>query len=204
MPTKIQLSVLVAFAAVLWFVALLLGGADVSIALLKPYTLVVSALGGLLICFDRWLWRSRVLAGWLIHRPDIAGTWLAALSPTGESHNEFQTMAAYIAVRQTYSSLSMRLYSEESSSELLSGQISRAQDGTFRIAAVYRNTPRISLQDISRTHHGAMLMSISTGDQVTLSGHYWTDRLSVGEIQLTERRRKIADSHASARALFAA
>ena len=49
---------------------------------------------------------------------------------------------------------------------------------------MFRNQPRISVQDQSRTHLGALVLDV-IGDPSSpseLKGHYWTDRGTSGEI----------------------
>jgi hypothetical protein len=206
MPTKTQLSIIVALAAVVWLGVLAFSGVELSLAMLKPYSIVVTAVGGGFVVFDRWLWRWRPLFGWLVHRPDLSGTWLATLAPIPQPGGpvDLPPIRAYVTVYQTFTALSVRLYSDESSSEQLAGEIRRAPDDTYTLAVVYRNTPRISLQERSRSHQGAMLLELSADPTATPRGHYWTDRFSIGEISLDKRNHERADSFSSARQLFAA
>ena len=109
-----------------------------------------------------------------------------------------------MVIRQTLSSLRIRLYTAESESETLSAKVHCCEDGTFTVAGVYRNTPRLGVRDRSPLHHGSILLSVQGDPPQSLSGEYWTDRLSQGELELTARAMTFAHSFDQARALLPA
>jgi hypothetical protein len=92
-----------------------------------------------------------------------------------------------MVIQQTFSSVSLRLFTAESHSETISARVVRCDDGNWSLAAVYRNTPRLQVRERSPLHHGALLLHVQGGAVPTLSGQYWTDRLSQGEFLLSGR-----------------
>ena len=139
----------------------------------------------ILAAFDLWIWRISMLRGWFVKRPCIHGTWKASLQSQWtdpETGTAPPAIAAYIAIRQTYSMLSMRLMTEESTSEILGAEMVRAPDDTYRVAGVYRNEPRLSVRERSPIHYGAVLLQVEGEPASRLTGHYWTDRSSRGEV----------------------
>lgn len=205
MLSRLHLSTILVIAAVLWGAALIFAGVAIKVTWFQPFSVVVGVLVLILAAFDLWLWRISWLRGWFVNRPCIRGTWKVSLQSqwtdpeTGEPPPAIE---AYIAIRQTYSLLSMRLMTEESASELLGADIVRAADGTCRVAGVYRNEPRLAVRERSPIHYGALLMEIEGDPPVRLAGHYWTDRNSRGEMVAAARRTTISPNFDAARRSF--
>jgi hypothetical protein len=201
MISKMYLSVVLFIAAVIWGLLLVLNGVTVQIKWLQHLSTVVGILVLLLTSFDLWLWRLPLLRGWFVKRPNISGTWRATIRSnwvdpsTGKT---IESLKGFMVVRQTFSSLSLRLITEESASQLLGAQIVRAQDGVFLVTGVYRNEPKFSVRHRSPIHHGAILLDIIGAPPDSLKGHYWTDRGTAGELELSGRRKRVFDDFDSA------
>lgn len=185
MISRLHLSTILIVAAVLWGAVLVFAGVAIKVTWFQPFSVVVGVLVLILAAFDLWLWRFSWLRGWFVKRPCIRGTWKATLQSqwtdpeTGEAPPAIE---AYIAIRQTYSLLSIRLMTQESASELLGADMVCAADGTCRVAGVYRNEPRLAVRERSQMHYGAVLLEVEGDPPVRLAGHYWTDRNSRGEL----------------------
>jgi hypothetical protein len=103
-------------------------------------------------------------------------------------------LPAYLVVRQTFSTLSLRMLTPESSSKVVTAEIIKEADGSYRLAAVYRNEPKVSVRDRSPIHYGALVLDIQ-GDPVKgLVGCYWTDRKTRGELRSLARHVTFASS----------
>jgi hypothetical protein len=188
--SKIHLSVLVWAIAGLWVLSLALDGTQVSTGLFKPCSTVVTVLGLLLLAFDKWLWRFRLLHPWFVDRPYIRGTWKGQLTSQWvdpKTNQPLGPIEVYLVVRQTFSSIHLRLITRQSSSESLANNIPKEPDGVYTIASIYRNTPKIPNRVISEIHHGGVILQV-LGDPVhALEGHYWTDRGTLGELRFVEK-----------------
>ena len=71
---------------------------------------------------------------------------------------------------------------------MLLREVVAKDDGTYQVFGVFQNQQRISVQDRSRTHLGAMVLDV-IGDPASPSevkGQYWTDRGTSGEIHVNE------------------
>lgn len=200
MISRLQLSVLLLIASAVWAAALIIAGTQVTPGWFRPFSVVLGVLVLLLVLVDKWLWRFRWLQPWLFHMPDLQGTWQAVINPTAGPvpKNEVE---AFMVIRQTFSTISLRLLTAESHSETLSARVVRSDDGTFTVAAVYRNTPRLSVRERSPLHHGAILLTVHGDRPESLSGQYWTDRNSQGEIALSGRTKTLAHSFEQAQRL---
>src|SRR6266576_3700450 len=152
MLTASQRNLLVAAVFALWAVGLAAMGTRIQPEFFKPFSLVTAALGAGLAFFNQSAWKWRVWRGWLVRRPNIAGTWIADLRPTGGR----PPLTGFMVVRQTLTSLSLRLLTAEASSVSLASSIVHEPDGARALASVYRSDPRLEVRDRSPIHNGAL------------------------------------------------
>ncbi len=155
-------------------------------------TIVVFAL----LIWDKWVWRWKFLYP-LSKMPDVRGTWKAELNSfwvdpkTNQMHGKIQV---FIVVRQTFSKLDIRLFSAESTSVSLSANVTTDDEGVHTIATTYLNMPSLEHLPHSPISHGGMLLSVRGGKVVKqIDGKYWTDRLSRGEVKMSEHSQELAD-----------
>lgn len=205
MLSRLHLSSILVVAAALWGVILVVEGVAVSGAWLRPFSIVVGALMLLLAVFDLWAWRFRILHGWFVPRPDLRGTWRVELQSDWKdpvTDAVIGPIVAYLVVRQTFSTLSIRMLTAESASELVAAEINKAGDGTYRLAAVYRNEPKLSVRERSPIHYGALVLDVQGDPVKDLAGYYWTDRNSRGELRSLARHKTVAGSFKEAQGLL--
>lgn len=191
-PGQFPLGILVGLAACTWFaVAVALYGASPDLGFFKPMTLVSGALAAVLAGFDRWVWRIPGFAS--VHGvPDLNGTWHGELRSmwidpaTGASPAPIPIL---VVVRQTYTAISIRTFTAESSSVSIAAGLVAEPDGSLVLTYLYRNEPKLSVQDRSRTHHGGVRLAL-VGEADKFEGSYWTDRTSKGELSLRRVGRK--------------
>jgi hypothetical protein len=137
--------------------------------------------------FHRWLWKLDIFKGWLVTIPYLQGTWKGVLQSnwknpeTGEGVGE---IPIYLVIKQSFKKIECSIFTKESSSYSLSADIDEIQ-GNTQLSYTYTNTPKSSFRERSEIHNGAALLKIIKGEQMKLSGEYWTDRQTIGEIQLS-------------------
>jgi hypothetical protein len=199
----IHLSTLVWGVIIILAVMLILEGTQVTTGLFKPCGAVVTVLGLVLLAFDKWLWSLRFLHPWFVDRPYLKGTWKGVLVSgyiEPATQQKVPPIEAYLVIRQTYSAIYLRLITKESTSESMANNIPKGVDGVYSIASVYRNIPQLPHRHHSEIHHGALVIRVE-GDPVTsLTGEYWTDRLTHGEMRFTEKSETLYFDFASASA----
>ena len=106
-----------------------------------------------------------------------------------------------MVVRQTLSTLSMRLLTRESSSALVGTEVVCSADGLYCITGVYRNEPWFDFRYRSEVHYGGLWLQVANDDGTEImAGHYWTDRNTAGSIRLSGRVSRKYQSFASAQA----
>jgi len=192
-------------AALVWGTLLFASGVSVSPAWLKPVTMVAGVLTAAVAIFDRWLWHLPLLHPWFVALPDIRGTWKGEIVATWvdpETDKARPPIEAYLVIRQTYATISMRMITNQSSSELLAASIVRDIDGNYRVVGTYRNTPGIMYRPTSPIHFGSLLLEVIGLPPRRLQGHYWTDRSTVGELNFDLRSKHTAQDFQDAQALF--
>lgn len=192
--SQLQLRILIALAAAVVVAELFVGGHTPSPSWLSYLSPVVPVLLLALTAFDRIIWRFplfRYIPGF---RPNLHGTWKVTLRPKNGA-----PVDAFMVVRQTYSSLSLRLMTAESTSELVAHQFITSPDGVLKVGAVYRNEPDIAVRDRSPIHYGTILLALEENPPRRVRGSYWTDRTSVGDLELTSRDKRILGTYATAR-----
>jgi len=188
-----------------WTIMLLLNHEAIQSSWLKPFSTVTTIVLYVVMAFDLWLWKLPFLHSWFVKRPVIDGTWKVEIRSNWIDPTTNQAVApiiAYMVVRQTLSTLSMRLLTVESSSTLVGTEIVCSADGLYCVSGVYRNEPWFDFRHRSEIHYGGLWLQIAEDEGVeTLTGHYWTDRNTAGSMKLTDRSPQKAQSFAAASAI---
>lgn len=188
-----------------WTVVLYANHQAINSAGLRPLSTVITVVLYAVMAFDLWLWKIPFLHSWFVKRPAIDGTWEVEIRSNWKNPaagTDIPPIEGYMVVRQTFSTLSMRLLTEESSSELVGTEIVCSADGLYCVSGVYRNEPRFQVRDRSEIHYGAVWLRIIDEPEKKVMGHYWTDRETAGEMELGNRQRKRFQTFQSAKAHY--
>ena len=200
---RVHIASFIGLTIVIWLVVLWIQGEPVlSLQFLRPFSFVVGVVGVIVAIFSRWAWAWPVFRGWYVKRPDIRGTWKVVLRSNWINQDTGKVappITAFITVRQTLTTLSLRLMTPESRSKLIAHSIALEEDGIYRIAGIYRNEPRVELQgDRSEIHHGSFVLEVYGMPPNSMEGHYWTDRSTRGTMTITNRKKKMFDTFEAA------
>jgi hypothetical protein len=188
-----------------WTVVLYANHEAIKPAWLQPLSTVITIVLYVVMAFDLWLWKIPFLHSWFVKRPVIDGTWKVEIRSNWKDQATGAGIApveGYMVIRQTFSALSLRLLTEESSSELVGTEIVCSADGLYCVSGVYRNEPRFQVRETSAIHYGAVWLRIIEEPLKQVIGHYWTDRGTAGEMELNNRQRKSFQTFQSARAYY--
>jgi len=204
MINKTLVQVIAGVVVLIFAVGILLSGGHADLAWLRFYSIAVTGAVVVLALWDRWLWRLKVVQSGKSIPRDLRGTWKGTLTSFWLDPNTGQGPApkpAYIVIRQTWSSVSVTMLTDESRSHSSLGKVSSG-DGVSSLDYMYLNRPDNRVEHRSRMHHGSTSLDI-TGNPVTrLRGRYWTDRDSRGELDFTQRVAALAEDYDSATNLF--
>ncbi|MBL6280230.1 hypothetical protein JMF97_29115 [Micromonospora fiedleri] len=188
-PKTIVRSTAIAVGAI--YAAILYGsgfrfGPGVKVALAYLPTLLIIGV----VAFDLWVWKWPGVIQ-LAGRPSIGGTWCAVIYPHPDSKipkdGNRGPIQATVVIEQTYWTMAIRLISGESTSVSTSASI--RPDGGSRVQRVltftYQNVPKYINRPRSRPHLGTANLSVVGLKPRSLSGSYWTDRLTLGDLNLS-------------------
>jgi hypothetical protein len=207
--SKLHISSFIALTIGIWLIALWVQGMPVlSSDFIRPFSTVVGSITFFIAVFNKYVWAWPIFRGWYVSVPDLRGTWAVELKSNWIDPNtqkEIPPIQGYVVVRQTLTSLSIRLMTKESKSKVIAYSFDKESDGIRKVSAVYRNEPKIELQgNRSEIHHGSFNLEIYGVPASSLEGHYWTDRGTKGSMKLFGRKKKVLDTFEAAHHEFGA
>jgi hypothetical protein len=170
---------------------------DSSAKHLLSYLPSAAAIG--LIIFDNWIWRTP----WILKlhaRPRLHGLWRVELRPDPLSRGP---ITAYMVVEQSFWSVCLTQLTQESASHSkATAYVRRPGTKQQTLSFTYENEPRREHLPRSPRHVGACELNLSAGSPISLTGTYYTDRFTAGEMSLTlvDRSTKHANFAAAATA----
>ena len=178
--------VVLVFAAGIW-----LTGGRVDVGWLRFFAAAVLVATGLLWVWERYLWRIPLIQRLGVVPRNLTGTWKGLLESFWEDPASGERVPAklvYLVVRQTASTVSVILLTDESRSVSSLGVVSRGA-GVASLDYLYLNRPESKVESRSRMHHGSASLDITGRPATRLRGRYWTDRDTKGELDFTERKK---------------
>jgi hypothetical protein len=201
---KLTVQVIAAVVVGVFALGIWASGERVSAGWLRFYSLAVLAAVVVLAAWEHWLWKW----GWFQKIPkvrrNVSGTWkgrLASLWVDPETGEQIPAKDAYLVVRQTASTASVTLLTDESRSKSSLAVVS-SLDGDASLDYAYLNKPDVHVDHRSHMHHGSTSLHITGRPATRLKGRYWTDRDTKGELDFTKRNEKKADDYEQAVGLF--
>lgn len=149
-----------------------------------PKAIAIYAIGGFI--FIKWFWKWNIWKGWLIKIPNLQGTWKGKLKSdwiNPETKQGIDEILMFLVIKQNFNKIECSILTKESSSYSLSADIQQIHND-LQLSYVYTNTPKTTFRNRSEIHNGATLLKIINNSKRKLSGEYWTDRKTRGEIHL--------------------
>ncbi len=147
----------------------------------KTATIVFS----IVLIFEKWAWKWKLLHGWLIPTPNIKGEWVGHMKYKYE--NKVCEKDFEVSIIQSFLYISISIKTDESKSDSVTASFDIDKErGIRNLIYTYRNEPKIGLRKRSPIHYGTASLSISD-DFNKMEGYYWTDRDSQGELTLKKK-----------------
>ena len=144
-----------------------------------------TAFGFILIkVFDLWIWKWKWISK-LHGVPVLANAYDGVLK---SSYNERKKYKGQLTVKQTFTKISLKYKSDESSSFSIIADIIDDHD-VNRLIYTYQNDPKANIQERSPIHHGTAILNIDNIDKI--EGNYFTERGTVGYMVFTVCQKKI-------------
>jgi len=142
--------------------------------------------------FAKWLWKWRLLHGWLVPFPNLNGIWIGTIRPVLKgAEAEEKAIPAVLVIRQSFLSVSCVLHTAEMTSHSYSADFLVDEDAQLRkLVYTYTSRPNVALIARSPIHDGTTSLNIDGQPPKRLNGEYWNSRRRVGQVELSFRRRK--------------
>lgn len=178
---------------------------ELDLTLLRFFSTAVLVVTLLLTAYDLFLWRLSLVQRIPGVPRSVRGTWkgtIASMWVDPSTGARINPIDAYVVVRQTSTTVTVRLLTQESTSSSTLARVAQP-DGSPVLDYLYLNHPRATVRDRSPMHHGSVALEISGMPAHRMMGWYWTDRDSKGEMKFDTRSSKLADDFDDAAALFA-
>lgn len=195
---------LVAVVVVLVFAGgIALSGDEVKSDWLRFFGAAVFAAVLILSAWEQFVWKWPPAQRFRNVPTNLNGTWKGTLTSLWEAPDgsPVPPKDAYLVVRQTASTASVVLLTDESRSRSSLAAVQSGEDGV-QLNYIFLNSPAPRHEVQSRMHRGGAVLDVSGRPAVSIEGRYWTDRESRGELSFSEHSRLHADSVDAASALF--
>ncbi|QTN34147.1 hypothetical protein HZ994_18090 [Akkermansiaceae bacterium] len=135
--------------------------------------------------FRKWLWRWKFLNPWLVIAPDLNGDWEGSVTPVvnGGNGESPEAIPVRMTIRQTLTTFSCVVQTKEMTSRSFSAGFQIEPDSQRRqLTYSYESLPRAGVRDHSPVHFGTTRLEIDSEDPTEMTGEYWTNRRTKGEL----------------------
>ena len=185
---KSTVYLLIGVSALIWFGLAWVNDLNLSVAKdffsLVPKVVSIDLL--LIAVFVKWGWKFKIFRGWLVPFPNLNGSWAGHIysnwidEATGE---KIAPIPAMLTVKQNFFSASYVVRTGEMQSDsYVEGFLIDEQRQQKELTYSYTSKPRVSVTHRSNPHDGACVLSIIESPKRKLSGRYWTERGTTGEM----------------------
>ena len=200
---RLFIQIIAGGVALIYTILLWKSGITPEVRWLRGYSIAVLLAIVLWGAWDRWIWRVSFFQQMQFVPPDVSGTWKGELrshwtDPATKGRPPQKDV--YLVIRQTFSSISVALLTDESQSQSHSVLAKATKENG--LSYLYLNEPEMDADESSHMHRGAAMFRLSDAPVALLRGSYWTDRETRGELIFKERHSKLADDYEMAAALF--
>lgn len=156
-----------------------------------PHRVLVSsaAIGSLLLyVWDVFLWRLPIIHR-ANHRPYLEGIWRVTYQPTAESHipdgGNRGPITGYFVIRQSFWFINIRSYTLASVSDSQTFYWDLREGQTVsKLTFTYENVPKKSESPRSYRHLGTCQLDPTTLSPIRITGSYFTDRYTAGDVMV--------------------
>jgi hypothetical protein len=204
MKRRLTIQIVAGIVVIVFVVGTWLKSREIDLGWLKYFSIAVFLASLVFALWDVLIWRIPLIQKVPGIPRSVRGTWKGTLTsfwidPTTGVRPPPKTV--YLVVRQTASTVSVKLLTDESRSSSSLGEV-REIDGSSVLAYLYLNKPEMNVEHRSRMHHGSTVLDIHGSPAARLHGRYWTDRDSKGELDFVQRTNRLADDFIGAASLF--
>jgi hypothetical protein len=196
---KAFIYLIVSVSGALWFIIAYISGLNLSKAVdfLRVIPNVVSIDLILFGLFLKWGWKFKVFKGWLVPFPNLNGSWVGhILSDWVDSETDVKPppIPTLLTIRQSFFHVSCVLRTDEMvSHSYAEGFLIDPERQVKTLTYTYTSKPKLSIAERSTPHDGTAVFDIVEKPDMKLTGRYWTERKTTGEIHLKFRSIEILE-----------
>lgn len=147
------------------------------IGILDAISYTVSTVVALRYAFDRWLWKLKPS---LFKRYNITGIWKGRLRSSYANTSKTVT----VTINQTYYSTTIRI---ETDINVSNSKIAVWDYDNNNLLYIYTTDPQIDQKRKNPAQYGAAKLVINKAHPEKICIQYWTDRKTIGVIQLKKQ-----------------
>lgn len=142
--------------------------------------------------FSVSVWRFPVFQRWLVRIPVLDGNWEGEIistwkDSTGKRPNP---IPAKLFICQSLWGVSCKVVTREMTSRsFVAAFFSDPESHEVRLSYSYTSVPSPTVRDRSAIHLGASVLDWSPETPDSLSGNYWTDRKTTGELRFQRMKK---------------
>ncbi|MCA6072168.1 MAG: hypothetical protein LE178_01280 [Endomicrobium sp.] len=143
--------------------------------------------------FDKYLWKCKMFKKWLVLIPDLNGSWEGLIQSDWVNHDtkeKCKLIEIVSSIKQSLSHISCVMRTGEMKSNSTTSVFRLDTDNQIlELSCVYRSEPNQNVRKRSQIHYGIIVFDIVElkNDEIKLKGNYWTDRKTVGTVELRRK-----------------
>ena len=204
MPNPLAIRIVAIVVSIVFTIASWMSTGNPDAIFLRFFSLAVFVATLAFTVWEKWAWKTRPAQLLATVPTNVNGTWRCTLTSswvdpvTGQG---IEPKKVYLVVRQSFSSATITLISDQSRSRSSLARSVR-EDDSWVLHYMYTNDPGFSVRDRSPIHHGSGIVQVIGRPSFRLIGHYWTDRKTRGDLVSDDYSRRHAEDYASASGLF--
>jgi hypothetical protein len=152
----------------------------------------ITAITIVVLLFKKYLWKCKILKRWLVLVPNLNGIWKGVIHSNWinlEREEKDSTIETTLSIKQSLFHISCIMKSNEMKSNSITANfIIDESNQILKLSYVYISEPNQNIRDRSQIHYGTIMFDIlqSENNKIELKGNYWTDRKTIGTINLVK------------------
>lgn len=186
---KIYLWILILFSALVYFITYTVFpiSKNTLFEYFRILSIVVTVDSAFIWLFINYLWKWTFLYDWVVPFPDLNGTWEGELKSSyidKKTNKKIDPIKATLKIRQSFVHIHCLLKTEaiESSSFVCQFDINKDKQ-KLKLVYSYGGEANLLSRDDNPNHFGTAMLSVNDEGKA-LTGSYWTDRKTTGELTL--------------------
>ena len=167
---------------------------------LKPITTVVSFDTFVVILFNKWIWKWKLLYNWLVPFPNLNGTWKGHIFSNWidvKTGSKPAPIPVILTIKQTFINISCVMRTVEMNSySFISGFDIDKENQILRLIYLYHSIPKQTVIDRSPSHYGTIIFDIiNDNGSMELNGDYFNERKVTGRIELVFWKKELLEKY---------